>query len=82
MLHEHIHHAVLQYLELANGLTKLFTGFAVFNGVFVQHFHTAYSLCANGQNSVINRTLNDGIALTLFAQEGIGTQSNVIKCNF
>ena len=57
VLHEHVDHAVLEYLKFTNGLTELLPGLAVFHGVLVEHLHAADGFRAHGHDAFVNHLL-------------------------
>jgi hypothetical protein len=82
VLHEHVHHAVLQHLKLADRLAELLAGLAVLHGRLVEHLHGADRFRAHRQNALVDHLLEHRVTRTRFAKQRIPatrTFSNVIS---
>ena len=71
VLHEHIDHAVLQHLELADGLAELLARLAVFHGVLVEHLHAAHGFGAHRQDAFVDDLFEQRQAAALPPNQGV-----------
>ena len=82
MVHEHVHHAVLQHLELADGHTKLLAGLAVLDRVIDQHLHAAAGFSRQGSDALVGDELDERQAVVDVADDGVGTDLDVLEGDF
>ena len=82
MFHEHVDHAMLQHLELADGHTKLLTLTGIIHCHGVSHLHGATRFCTDCRNGLIGHRLNQWQSVVDFADHGFRTNGDIFEVNF
>ena len=73
---------MLQHLELADGLPKLFSGLTVFDCGLVQNFHCTNRFGTDCQNTVVDTCFEQAQTIADFAQYCITGYFHIFKRDF
>ena len=82
VFHEHVHHTVLEYLEVCQAVIELLALLRVGHGILVQNLHRTDGFRRKGQNAVDGNVLQQRKAAIQLAQHIVGMDEDVLEGDF
>ncbi len=82
VVHEHVDHAVLQHLELADRHAELLAGLAVFDSRVVQNLHGADGFGRKRRDAFVDDLFDQWQAVVRLTDQCVGAEGYVFKRHF